>query len=253
MDSYSPFIIYSNIAEYMLTRGYLCPYQTEFIECVRTNDQHRFYELLSIPDPYCYLHTLQSEDISLDIYHILASKWTRSDRSLLKDKDYNMFVYFARPTPEGKKVTKQETMIAMNYFIRTGTRAILFVHGSDLIPAANKHLSDKLICPSSDNYSIKLKHASSFDITVENHNWVPKHVILPDSDKFFKTQNLERGKIPRISREDPAIIDMDPKIGDVVMIYRTEDFSDVESLYFREVTAIPIEGYTKSKKAASKR
>jgi hypothetical protein len=46
---------------------------------------------------------------------------------------------------------------------------------------------------------------------------------------------------------------MNVKVGDVVMIYRTEDFNDVKTLFFREVSTIPIEGYTRSKKLIAAR
>ncbi|MEM1895605.1 MAG: DNA-directed RNA polymerase subunit H [Nanopusillaceae archaeon] len=80
----------------------------------------------------------------------------------------------------------------------------------------------------------KLRSLEEIDIT--QHELVPKHEILSEEEK---KQLLERYKVkledlPRIRINDPAIIKLKPKPGDIVKIIRKDPIAG-ETIYYRVV------------------
>lgn len=80
----------------------------------------------------------------------------------------------------------------------------------------------------------KLRSLEEIDIT--QHELVPKHEILSEEEK---RQLLERYKVkledlPRIRINDPAIIKLKPKPGDIVKIIRKDPIAG-ETIYYRVV------------------
>ncbi|MEM5880153.1 MAG: DNA-directed RNA polymerase subunit H [Candidatus Aenigmatarchaeota archaeon] len=80
----------------------------------------------------------------------------------------------------------------------------------------------------------KLRSLEEIDIT--QHELVPKHEILSEEEK---KQLLERYKVrledlPRIHINDPAIIKLKPKPGDIVKIIRKDPIAG-ETIYYRVV------------------
>jgi DNA-directed RNA polymerase subunit H len=61
---------------------------------------------------------------------------------------------------------------------------------------------------------------TSFD--VKTHNLVPKHTKLSQKEKkdLFTKLNITLRELPKISKNDPAIQDLDVQIGDVIRITR---------------------------------
>ncbi|MEM1634487.1 MAG: DNA-directed RNA polymerase subunit H [Nanopusillaceae archaeon] len=80
----------------------------------------------------------------------------------------------------------------------------------------------------------KLRSLEEIDIT--QHELVPKHEILSEEEK---KQLLERYKVkledlPKIRINDPAIIKLKPKPGDIVKIIRKDPIAG-ETIYYRVV------------------
>ena len=244
MDSYSPFVIYSNIYRELTAKGYGCVLHKDYIAAVRDNSPLDFYSLLSGATNH-FIEETRESILDLNHYEKLISVWKRTDRSRVKDNDYNLLVYFSTPQPNNKKVTKQEAINAYRYLIALNHTALLFVHGQELIPAACSHLKDKQYIPSTINYSINVIQASKYDIEVSTHICVPKHTLIKNSDSFYESEGLQRGKLPKISFEDPAIQTFGCEIGDIARIERTEDYDEMSSIFYREVGSIPMDVHKK--------
>ena len=60
------------------------------------------------------------------------------------------------------------------------------------------------------------------EINVEKHNFVPKHIKLSEeeADELVKKLNVSKKQLPRILKEDPAVINLDVKKGDIIKIIR---------------------------------
>lgn len=73
-------------------------------------------------------------------------------------------------------------------------------------------------------------------IVKENHILVPKHTILSEKEKetLLKEYNIAAGQLPKIFIADPAITDMNPKIGDIVKIDRPS-FTMGKTIVYRVV------------------
>lgn len=73
-------------------------------------------------------------------------------------------------------------------------------------------------------------------IEVEKHQLVPKHIILSEEEKIelLKRLKVSLKQLPRILITDPAIIDKNPKVGDVVKIIR-KSLTAGETVYYRVV------------------
>ncbi|MGB9635073.1 MAG: DNA-directed RNA polymerase subunit H [Candidatus Micrarchaeia archaeon] len=72
--------------------------------------------------------------------------------------------------------------------------------------------------------------------SVLDHDLVPKHEIVPDSevDSIIKALNLDSAsKLPKISVDDPVVKEIGAKRGDIVRIYRKDYIG--EYVYYRIV------------------
>lgn len=76
-------------------------------------------------------------------------------------------------------------------------------------------------------------------IEVDKHELVPKHVLLTEREKedLLTNYGITLRQLPRISIEDPAVKEFNPKIGDVVKIVRKSQTAG-ESLYFRVIVKV---------------
>ena len=76
-------------------------------------------------------------------------------------------------------------------------------------------------------------------LEVDKHQLVPKHILLTEREKeeLLLRFGINLRQLPRISLEDAAIKEMNPKIGDVVKIMR-KSVTAGESEYFRVVVKV---------------
>ena len=74
------------------------------------------------------------------------------------------------------------------------------------------------------------------DIDITKNELVPKHVILNDNEKqeLMNQYKITLRQLPRILLNDPVIMNLGGKIGDVVKIVRKSPNAG-ESLYYRVV------------------
>ncbi len=68
------------------------------------------------------------------------------------------------------------------------------------------------------------------------HHLVPKHSKLNEAakEKVLKEYNVSAFQLPRILKDDPAIVSFQAKSGDVIKIERKSQTSD-ETSYYRVV------------------
>ena len=76
-------------------------------------------------------------------------------------------------------------------------------------------------------------------LEVDKHQLVPKHILLTEREKeeLLQKFGISLRQLPRISLEDAAIKEMNPKIGDVVKIMRKSATAG-ESEYYRVVVKV---------------
>ena len=80
----------------------------------------------------------------------------------------------------------------------------------------------------------ELKMAKNVDIA--KHLLVPKHTLVSETEKKRVTEGLHlSGKeLPKILKNDPAILNLKAKEGDIIKITR-KSFTAGESLFYRRV------------------
>ena len=71
---------------------------------------------------------------------------------------------------------------------------------------------------------------------VLDHTLVPKHIILSEQEReeVLKRYGISLRQLPRILITDPAIKEINPKVGDVVKIIRKSQTAG-ESVYYRVI------------------
>ena len=81
---------------------------------------------------------------------------------------------------------------------------------------------------------IPKEETQEYDATL--HVLSPKHEKIPDDQVtgLLKTFNVEYAKLPKISLSDPAIENLEPKLGDVIKISRPSPTSG-NTVYYRMV------------------
>ena len=96
-------------------------------------------------------------------------------------------------------------------------------------------LANNLTLQSVDNYLKKLSLRQIFDIS--DHALVPKHRVLPESEKekLLQQYKITIRHLPRISIRDPAVLVLDAKPGDVIEITRKSPIAG-EIKYYRAVS-----------------
>lgn len=72
---------------------------------------------------------------------------------------------------------------------------------------------------------------------VAEHVLVPKHTKLTneEKEKLFEKYNITTRELPKILITDPAIKNLDPKLGDVIRIER-KSLTAGKSIFYRGVT-----------------
>ena len=68
---------------------------------------------------------------------------------------------------------------------------------------------------------------------VINHNLVPKHSKVSDTEKekLYETFNISSKKLPKIMAEDPALTKLSVKAGDIIKIERSSKTAGVTTYY----------------------
>jgi DNA-directed RNA polymerase subunit H len=76
-------------------------------------------------------------------------------------------------------------------------------------------------------------------LEIDKHELVPKHILLAEREKeeLLQKYGISLRQLPRISVEDPAVKDLNVKIGDVVKIIRKSPTAG-ESLYYRVIVKV---------------
>jgi DNA-directed RNA polymerase subunit H len=76
-------------------------------------------------------------------------------------------------------------------------------------------------------------------LEVEKHELVPKHILLSEREKegLLEKYGIALRQLPRISIEDPAVKNINGKIGDVVKITRKSPTAG-ETLYYRVIVKV---------------
>ena len=73
--------------------------------------------------------------------------------------------------------------------------------------------------------------------TIKNHILVLKHVKLTreQEKKFLEEKKISKENLPRIRINDAAIVDLTPKLGEIIKIERKSATSGI-SLFYRVVS-----------------
>lgn len=76
-------------------------------------------------------------------------------------------------------------------------------------------------------------------IEVEKHELVPKHILIAEREKeeLLQKYGISLRQLPRISIDDPAIKELNGKIGDIVKILRKSPTAG-ESMYYRVIVKV---------------
>ena len=74
---------------------------------------------------------------------------------------------------------------------------------------------------------------------VDNHILIPKHSKLSEiqKEKLLEKYNISIKELPRILKNDPAIISLDAKPGDVIKITRKSQTAS-EAIFYRVVVDV---------------
>lgn len=74
------------------------------------------------------------------------------------------------------------------------------------------------------------------EFLISQHKLVPKQVVVSkeEAKTFLEKQNLTIAQLPKISRKDAALVDLEVSVGDVIKIARKSDTAG-ETVYFRVV------------------
>ncbi len=76
------------------------------------------------------------------------------------------------------------------------------------------------------------------NIDIFDHELVPKHEILSEEEvkDLLSKYNVTKNQLPKIFDTDPAVKELNAKIGDVIKITR-KSFTAGESVYYRVVVS----------------
>ena len=74
------------------------------------------------------------------------------------------------------------------------------------------------------------------ELDVSKHILVPKHIKVSDAEKkrLIEQYNISDDKLPKIRSDDPAVQNLDVKIGDLIKIIRKDPITG-ESVFYRVV------------------
>lgn len=215
--------------------GYTSMAHKKLIKCVTDKNETLFMDILA----EFTNHEIENHRQSItppNSFEKLISVWKKKKITDKNDISNRVLLYFANMSEDGSNVNKQETVTAYSYMIRMKVKFMYFLHINNMSSISYKQLTQPNIIPSSDCYSIMPLSASVFDINIKNHLYVPKHTLVKDPVNFYKEEELTKGTLPKIYKNDPAILLLGAKPGiDIVRIERTEEFDHIPTIYFREV------------------
>jgi len=145
-------------------------------------------------------------------------------------KKNNVYVFYPETVKDGKKICMAQ-MVEFFKYINThdSIRHIIII--SEL-PVNNK-VQEQLDLLSS--YNIEFFLYSSLVKNPSKHFFVPKHEILSHSEavNYLKINNLNLSQLPRIAKNDPIVLYLGAKPGDIIRITR-------ENIVFREIVNTQI-------------
>ena len=74
------------------------------------------------------------------------------------------------------------------------------------------------------------------ELNISKHTLVPEHIKLTggEKEKVVKTLNVSLRQLPKILREDAAIVKLEPKKDDIIKIIRRSPTAG-ESIFYRVV------------------
>jgi len=75
-------------------------------------------------------------------------------------------------------------------------------------------------------------------ITIKNHVLMPKHIKLSEKEKkeLFEKYHISLKELPKIKKDDSAIVSLNVSIGDVIKIIRPSPTSG-ETVFYRGVVS----------------
>ena len=73
-------------------------------------------------------------------------------------------------------------------------------------------------------------------IDIAKHEFVPKHELLSDKDgkKLLERLGIVKSQLPKINKRDPAIRELNVKLGDIIKITRDSKTAG-KAVYYRVV------------------
>lgn len=76
-------------------------------------------------------------------------------------------------------------------------------------------------------------------LEIDKHELVPKHILITEREKeeVLQKYGITLRQLPRISIDDPAVKNMNGKIGDIVKIFRKSPTAG-ESIYYRVIVKV---------------
>ncbi len=80
---------------------------------------------------------------------------------------------------------------------------------------------------------MKKKKTKEVKVLKIEHVLIPKHEIVKEDEveEILKTYNITKENLPKIKIYDPAIVHLNPKVGDVIRIHRPDE----KTFYYRVV------------------
>ncbi len=85
--------------------------------------------------------------------------------------------------------------------------------------------------PVRSTHDEKMKAQTKVDIS--KHSFVPKHIKLTEEEEqeLLAHYNISKKQLPAILKSDPAIRELNPKIGDIIKIIRKSATSGEYTFY----------------------
>ncbi|MBW2965960.1 DNA-directed RNA polymerase subunit H [Candidatus Woesearchaeota archaeon] len=75
-------------------------------------------------------------------------------------------------------------------------------------------------------------------IIIKKHVLMPEHIKLSEKEKqeLFEKYNISLKELPKIKKDDPAIVSLNVKVGDIIKIIRISPTAG-ESIFYRGVVS----------------
>lgn len=225
---------YKNVVIVLQKQGYTSHHHQQLINCVLDPNQgeEEFYEILSDFDN-CQIEKYRTCNVNLNNCEKLIGVWKK--RGVFGPRGKTL-LYFANVPDDKSTVNVQEISTAYSYLVHFKLKSLLFLHINELSTASYKQLRASSIAPSREVYDIRIWGESTYRIDISDNFYVPKHEKVENPETFYEREGLTKGTLPKIFKNDPAIVHLDIKPGkDIIKIYREAEFGPIESLVYREV------------------